>query len=57
MTDKPKKPRDANQLAKSVVDQATMDEKELAELRKKLESDKDYRPGKRGSSDRPDSRR
>lgn len=48
MTDKPKRPRDANQLAKFVVDHATMDEVELAKLRERLS--KDQIPGKRGSA-------
>jgi hypothetical protein len=35
MTNKPKRPRDTNQSAKLVVDLATMDEAERAELQKK----------------------
>lgn len=36
MTKPPKRPRDPNQLAKAVVDMATMDEAELAEFRRSL---------------------
>ena len=51
-----KRPRDPNQLAKRVVDLATMDENELTELRKKVVAEKKrakppapYKPGKRSS--------
>jgi hypothetical protein len=48
-----KRPRDTAQLAKAVVDLATMDDQELAELRKRqtanLGTKKRQTPGKRGS--------
>jgi hypothetical protein len=54
---KPKRPRDMNQWAKNMVDLATMDETELAVLRKRLADDKKsakpkktHKPGKRASS-------
>jgi hypothetical protein len=47
MTDKAKRPRDANQLAKFIVDHATMDEAELEELRERLR--KAQSPGNVGS--------
>lgn len=49
MTDKPKRPRDANQLAKFIVDNSTMDREELEAHRKKLLT-QDQSPGKSGSS-------
>jgi len=49
MTDRPKRPRDANQLAKFIVDQSTMDREELEAHRKKL-SEKNQKPGSIGSS-------
>jgi hypothetical protein len=56
MPDKtPKRPRDMNQWTKRMVDIATMDETELAALRKKLarpDNPKNgtQKPGKRGRS-------
>lgn len=44
---KPKRPRDPNQCAKSTVDHATVDEDELADLRK--QKDAGQKPGRRGS--------
>lgn len=49
MTDKPKRPRDANQLAKFIVDQSTMDKEELEAHRKKL-AQQNQKPGNFGSS-------
>lgn len=55
MTQTPKRPRDRNRLAKEIVDLATMDEAELAALRKDSQAEKPdrpkrhYTPGKRGS--------
>ncbi len=55
MTKTPKRPRDPNQLAKEIIDLATMDETELAALRKDAQTKKPdepkrhYTPGKRGS--------
>lgn len=55
MTQTPKRPRDPNQLAKEIIDLATMDEAELLALRKEAQSKKPdqpkrhYTPGKRGS--------
>ena len=50
----PKRPRDLNQWAKQMVDVATMDETELAALKKKLAAEakpkKGQKPGKRSSS-------
>jgi len=46
--DKPKRPSDINQLAKSVVDAATLDEDGLQKLREKI--DRDQTPGNRGDS-------
>jgi hypothetical protein len=48
---RPKRPRDMNELAKSVVDLATMDEKDRQALKEKLE--RDQTPGKRGSVSPP----
>lgn len=49
MTQKPKRPRDANQLAKFIVDRSTMDKDELEVHRDRLR-DGDQRPGNKGSS-------
>ena len=43
-----KRPRDPNQLAKLVVDLATMDEDERRELQERLQEDQT--PGSRGSA-------
>jgi hypothetical protein len=50
MTDKPKRPRDANQLAKFIVDQSTMDKSELEAHRKRL-AEINQSPGSVGSLD------
>jgi hypothetical protein len=52
MAKKPKRPRDTNQLAKTVVDLATMDEAELKEFQRKwaAATKKTHIPGRRGSS-------
>lgn len=49
MGSKPKRPRDANQLAKFIVDNSTMDREELEAHRKKL-SEENQSPGSSGSS-------
>jgi hypothetical protein len=52
----PNRQRDTNQWAKQMVDMATMDDKELADLKKKYPAKKPpkpksgYKPGKRASS-------
>jgi hypothetical protein len=56
MTKQPKRPRDPAQLAKFVVDLATMDEAGRTALERKLSNKKkrtklkSYTPGKRGST-------
>ena len=50
MAKHPKRPRDPNQLAKAVVDLATMDEEERAALLRRQEADARQKPGKRGLS-------
>ena len=50
MTDKPKRPRDANQLAKFIVDKSTMDKAELEAHRKRL-AESSQSPGNVGSLD------
>jgi hypothetical protein len=48
---RPDQSRDINKLAKTVVDLATMDEKERQALKEKLS--RGQTPGKRGSASRP----
>jgi hypothetical protein len=46
MTKPPKRPRDPNQLAKSIVDLATMDEAERAAVVNKVAKKKQLKPSK-----------
>jgi hypothetical protein len=53
MTRTPKRPRDPNQLAKEIVDLATMDETEREKLQRSLKKRRpSEQPAKAGSTDR-----